>query len=299
VVAWSGAGEAWQVEIYNPTAEDLYVGGWWLGVAPTYDAFVIPNGMIVAAGGYETLGQSGEVVLPPFEGSGAIWLLEPGFVARIHDQVSHSAWGDGEAWGRWPDWGGPMVPMTAPTLGGPNADPRIGPLVISELMVQAVDIPESVDLNDLEYVELHNPSQWPEALGGWRLLGGVELTFADATWIEPGGTLLVLSWDPAAPENAALIETFREHYGLTDATPLTGGYDGSLSDQGEGLSLWRPTDSGATGLEDSVAYGDAALEAGTAPGPGEGLHRQGLQSLGLDASSWLAGPPTPGVVMAW
>ncbi|MDP6946872.1 MAG: lamin tail domain-containing protein, partial [Myxococcota bacterium] len=157
------------------------------------------------------------------------------------------------------------------------------------------DIPDGVDLNDLEYIELHNPSDADEPLEGWRISGGVDLAFASGSWLAAGETVVVLSWNPTSPANALRLEIFREHYGLGDTVTLVGGYGGSLSDQGEPLSLWRLSASGVMAWEDGVAYGAAALPPGAAPAAGEASHRQSPQSHGLGAEGWLTGPPSPGV----
>ena len=61
------------------------------------------------------------------------------------------------------------------------------------------------------------------------------------------------------------------------------------------LTLWRLSEGESLSVEDHAAYGDSALPPSSAPGPGQALHRQGLQSVGLDGASWTSGEPTPGV----
>lgn len=295
VTALSGAEGAWTVELHNPTDEAAQIGGWWLGVPPGYDDVVLPEGLSVPAGGYVSVGADGGVSVPDYKGQGALWLIQPGFVNRLHDQVTHGAQGDEEAWGRWPDGQGPCVPLLTPTFGGVNADPRVGPLVLTEILATpTAELPEGMDTNDLEFIELHNPTDSPVALGGWALSGGVEMTFEDGALLPSGATALVLSWDASDPTNGARVDSFRAYYEVSEDTLLFGGYSGSLSGQGEGVALWRVTESGAHRLEDGVAYGVAAWPTALAPSEGDAWHREGTDTQGLHAASWGQGPPSPG-----
>tara|TARA_B100000530_G_scaffold275612_1_gene188566 strand:- start:1 stop:522 length:522 start_codon:yes stop_codon:yes gene_type:complete len=170
----------------------------------------------------------------------------------------------------------------------------VGPIVITEVMASpSLEVPDGVEVDDLEYIELYNPTEAAVALSGWALSGGVEWTFSDGLILYPGATLLVLSWDSSQPSTAAWSASFREHYGLDEDAALAGGYSGSLSDQGEEVMLWRLTDSGEHVLEDGIAYGDAAWPSGVAPGEGEAWHRVEMSGLGLLGESWAQGEPSP------
>jgi len=157
----------------------------------------------------------------------------------------------------------------------------------------SLDVPDGMEVDDLEYVELYNPTEAAVALSGWALSGGVEWIFSDGLILSPGARLLVLSWDSSQPSTAAWSASFRAHYGLGEDAVLAGGYSGSLSDQGEEVRLWRLTDSGGHVLEDGVAYGDAAWPSGVAPGEGEAWHRAAFDASGLLEESWTPGEPSP------
>ena len=117
-----------------------------------------------------------------------------------------------------------------------------------------------------------------------------------------GGTLLVISFNPADPGNATRLDAFRAHYGIGDTIPLVGGYQGQLSDTGEIVRLERP---GAAPLDDPTAFPrlleDEVLYDNLVPWPigaagsGQSLHRVGGHApLGSSASSWTAASPSPG-----
>ena len=96
--------------------------------------------------------------------------------------------------------------------------------------------------DDLEYIELRNISPAAIELGQWQVRGGVDLDIPAGTMLAPGGMLLVISFDPQAPENATRLAALRAHYGLPDTVMLRGGYQGQLSDGGEVIRLQRPGD---------------------------------------------------------
>ena len=59
-------------------------------------------------------------------------------------------------------------------------------VVINEIMYHAPD-----DLDDLQYVELHNAGDQPVDLGGWAVKKGVKFKFPPGTRIEPRGFLVI------------------------------------------------------------------------------------------------------------
>ena len=180
------------------------------------------------------------------------------------------------------------MPMSTVTLGETNAPPRLGPVLITELMVSPMDIPDDVDPDALTYLELHNSGETGVEIEGWELSEGIDLVL-DAITLPPGGTLLVLPFDPTVPGNAPKTADFRAHYGLPVSTPLAGGVGGTLSANGDTLRLWRRTESGHLRLEDTVSY-DAADLSGLESH--DALHRQSDDLAGPE--SWVPAPASPG-----
>ena len=91
--------------------------------------------------------------------------------------------------------------------------------------------------DDLEFVEIHNPTTQEWNLTGWRIAGGIDFEFADGTVLLPGETLVVVSFNPTTPANANRAAAFRAHYDLDQVTQIVGGYSQQLNDQGELLQL--------------------------------------------------------------
>ena len=78
---------------------------------------------------------------------------------------------------------GDLYPMVSRTFGGPNSGPRIGPVIFSEIHYNPVDPdyidpnnPGPIDPNDLEFVEIYNPTGAPVDLS--------DVYFTDATYQE-------------------------------------------------------------------------------------------------------------------
>ncbi|MHC4519619.1 MAG: lamin tail domain-containing protein, partial [Planctomycetota bacterium] len=179
-----------------------------------------------------------------------------------------------------------FVPQSVNTPGQPNADPLVGPVVISEIMYHP-----KTGLS--EYIELYNTSAEPVAMAGWKLgryiagyasSGPPLYSFPDdSTVVLPAGGRLVIAWDP---------DDLGDQYGRPPReVPVVGPYRYTLSNAGQRLALIAP---GGTMAVDRVTYDDAGGWPREADGSGESLHRVDLTAYGDDAENWTSGPPTPG-----
>ncbi len=201
-----------------------------------------------------------------------------------------------------------FVAMDENTPGSANAYPRVGPIVISEIMYNP-DWPNSgVYTNDqYEFIELHNISAEPVTLYDyakgepWKFTNGIDFafpTFAPVT-IEAGGYLLIAK-KPAA---------FSTRYSAVPADIIFGPYDGNLSNAGESLELSMPGDLDKEGIRqyvrvDRINYsdgshpedcpGDVDLWPTEADGNGMSLTRNVPTDYGNDPDNWTAAPASPG-----
>jgi hypothetical protein len=311
------------IELYNTTPRPIDIGGWYLSDSDnTPLKFQIPIGTRLAPFGYVVFDEDDFNADPAnpegrdFGLSGArgddVYLVIPdgqGGVQSLVDEVHFGAAIDGESLGRTADGTGRLVPMNAVTLGRANSTPRIGPVMITEIQYQPSPPTESdlqlhatLTSDDLEFVEVTNTTGQPLDLTEWQLRGGVDLDFDPGTTLDAGKSLLVVSFDPAASENATLVTAFRAHYDLDDSVMMVGGYQGRLRDEGEIVRLQRPDlaadndpDNIPRLLEDEVLYDNLTPWPAEAAGLGQSLHRvSGLAPLGNLASSWSGNTPTPG-----
>src|SRR6266536_4302097 len=108
-------------------------------------------------------------------------------------------------------------------------------VVINEIFYNAPN-----DLDDLEYIELHNSGDQAVDLGGWAFTRGIEFKFPPGTRIEAKGFLVL----------CRNRERFKEYY----AAPIAGVFDRPLSNKGERVEL-----SDVAGqVVDAVRYSDSA-----------------------------------------
>jgi hypothetical protein len=149
------------------------------------------------------------------------------------------------------------------SLGG-TARARV---VINEIFYNA---PE--DLEDLEYIELHNSGNDTVDLGGWAFTKGIKFKFPQGTRIDAKG-FLVLCRNP---------ERFKQYYDV----PVAGSFNQKLSNAGERLEL-----SEAAGRKvDSVKYQDTAPWPMGADGASGSLERICPETTGEDVVNWASSP---------
>ena len=199
--------------------------------------------------------------------------------------------------------------MEENTPGSANAYPKVGPIVISEIMYNP-DWPEngSYTNDQYEYIELYNISAGPVTLyeygetnEPWKFTDGIEFTFPDepVVTIPSGGYLLVV-------KNLA---AFSWRYPGVPVEKILGPYDGKLSNAGERLELGMPGDVDKYGERhyiriDRVNYSDGShpedcpglvdLWPTDSDGHGKSLTRKVPTDYGNDPANWIATPPSPG-----
>lgn len=298
------------IELYNTTDEAMAIGGWFLSNAQSnYCKFILPANTILPARGYAVFdavhhfNTSGGTDTNDFSLDGAhgdnVYLLSTdaqGNLARFMDRVEFGAAANGESFGRWPNGMGRLYPMLSHTPNLPNSGPRVGPLIISELMYH----PPSGS-NHLEFIEIANPSPDPVELSRWQLDGGITFTFSHAT-LPAGDALALLSFDPNLAMNSTLLADFKSVYGITNDILFAGPYAESLSDEGARIRLLRPDappadepDYDPLLIEDEVQYGHDSSWPLAPNGEGASLDRRIPAAWGDDPSAWTAAiSPTPG-----
>jgi len=184
--------------------------------------------------------------------------------------------------------------LRANTPGGPNALPRVGPVVFSEIMFRP-------SLGRAQFLELANISASPVALydparptNVWMIEGVGNFAFPANTVLGPCSTLIVCGTNTAA---------FRAQYGVPAGVPVFGPWTGVLDVDGETLKLLQP---GTPEPDGAVPYYrvDHVSYRTNAPWPevtlGADLERLPLEAFGNDPGCWRAGPANgnPGTTAA-
>ncbi len=261
------------VELHNPTANPVNIGGWFLSDSQTdLKRYRIADGTTIPAGGFQVFYQfqfgppDGEADVPPLFSfnsahGDAVWLSEANAAGNLSGArigVAFDAAANGFSFGRHrTSVGVDFVPMSAHTFGvsnptsltqfrtgggDTNAAPLVGPVVISEVMYHPPDWATNAPAVE-EFIELFNVTGNPVPLfdpahptNFWRLANAVTFEFPAGTTIPANGVLLVVPFDPMA--DLASLAAFQARYGSN--APVIGPYSGSLDNAGESLELWRP-----------------------------------------------------------
>lgn len=311
------------IELLNISDAPIDIDGWFLSDSGNdlfkYD---IPGGTVLAPGGRVTFDEFDFNPTPmkpgpndfSLGGSGDdVWLVVPdaaGRVSRFVDEVHFGGTRAGESIGRVPDGSGGFAPLSRLGLGCSNSHPRVGPIVISELhyapaepAAAALAIDPDLTANDLEFIELHNPTTEDILLTDWRLRGGVSYDFSADLKLAAGETLLILTFDPLDSANAARTNAFLASFGIAANATFVGGYSGQLDNQGESVRLERPDpptinnpDEVPYVTEDALTYDNLAPWPIAAAGTGTSLQRTLFTTGGNSASHWTGVSLSPGSI---
>lgn len=289
------------IELFNPTVTNVNIGGWYLtDDAAVPKKFRIPTNTIIAAGGYVYFDANQFNATP---GSPTNFLLSStgddvylfaadaaGNLTGYNHGAVFGASFNGASFGRYLNSAGEeFVPLqTARTPGAANADPRIGPVIISEIHYNP-------GTNGDEFIELLNISTGSVPLfdpafpaNTWKV-SGIGFTFPTNVTLAVGQPLLLVATNPAS---------FRAKYGVSNSVVILGPYSGSLDNSGENLELQQPDTPNTNAVPyvtvEAVRYNDKLPWPAGADGAGLSLQRTFAWSYGNEPLNWLAAAPTPG-----
>ena len=151
------------IELCNLTPNPIDIGGWYLSDSGSnLKKFRIPNGTVIPAKGYTVFFEEQFNInntLVPFALSSAqgdeVYLVTADAVGKLLQFADHVEFGaseNGISLGRYPDGTGPLTAMSqltfgtaitaaspsiksfSPGRGAPNAYPKVGPVVISQII---------------------------------------------------------------------------------------------------------------------------------------------------------------------
>ena len=306
------------VEIYNPNNVDVDIGNWFLSDDfRTPKKYRFPKPTIIPAGGYLVLYETNFNANPGSPKSFAfgndgddVYIFsadENGNLTGYFHGFDFGAAEDGVTFGRYvkSDGDDVFVAQASNTLGYPNSGPKIGPIVINEIMYHPQDWPDGTDNVEMEYIELHNISDEPVPLydvnaptNTWKITGGVDYQFPMGVVIPPRGYLLVVPFDPIL--DIEMLSLFKTYYKLSGNVLIYGPWDGKLNNAEEVVELKRPGkpsfEPGALNyiLVERIRYTDNAPWPQSADGMGHSLQRNNAAAFGNDSINWSGLTPTPG-----
>jgi hypothetical protein len=311
-----GAASDW-IELYNTSSVPVQIGGWFLSdTREDLQQYEIAPGTTIEPHGYILFYEKTSFASPfdpgmhrPFaftENGEAAYLYsgaDPVFPECLIEQpfgASETSYSFGRyltSLGRYD-----FVTMSATTPGAANAYPRVGPVVINEIMYHPA-------LNaDAEYVELLNISGGPVTLfdpaqmESWRLTDDVGVDFRFPTDVPvtlQANEYILLVRNPKA----------MRQYSVPAGVRMLAWGSGKLDNAGGALRLLKPGDADKEGIRywievDRIRYSDgshaAELPGGIDPWPieadgsGSSLSRRLPARYGNDPNNWQAAVPTPG-----
>lgn len=299
--------EDW-IELYNMTDEPVDIGGWYLtDDERNLTMFAIPGGTIIPASGFITINEAELNFALSASRGDEVYLSEAdaaGMMTGGRDYISFGPAPNGVSFGRSPDGTGMLYPMIESTRQAPNAEPLVGPVVISEIMYQPTDTANAESTTNLEFIELANTLDEPVDLfthfagagetHPWRIAEAVVFEFALGQQIPACSTLLVVGFDPTVDVSTA--EEFRIAYELSADTLMVGPFVGRLNNLGEVVQLQEPDtpqgpdnpDAGLVPyvLVDEVPYLNRPPWPSAPAGNGPSLERVDLDAVGDVADNW-------------
>ncbi len=306
------------IELYNPTTTSVSIGGWFLTDdlnAPK--KYRIP-GTNVPPRAFVLLDEAQFNTGPtPFALSSLgeeIWLFSgdgTNLTGYAHGFRFGAAF-NGVTFGRHVISTGAeeFTAQAGATLGQPNAAPRVGPIIITEIMYHPpVSVRHQVahDNRFDEFIELQNMTDGPVPLydtlrptNTWRLRGGIDFDFPQGAVVPAQAHILVVGFDPA---DTARLDGFRSRHGLPTGLAIYGPFRGSLDNQAAAIELLRPDRPEPVGppyfglvpypLVERIHYANRPPWPAAADAAGASLQRRVASSYANDPGNWTAAIPNP------
>ncbi len=278
------------IELHNPNVSPVDLSGWFLTDNLSQPGkFRIPEDTVITAGGYLTFDE-GEFTGFALDSFGEeVFLVAATSAGEPLDYVAGFSFGDassGVSFGRHVISTGEIhhVPMSAETLGGLNAAPLTGPLVISELMYNPA-------AGGTEFIEIKNISAAALPLAGVEVSGSGFIFAPDTPDLEAGALVLLIGGDPTE---------FRTEHGVPQGVSIFGPYPGRLDNGGEKIRIKVPESSDVAGEPelhvsvDIADYDDGAPWPVAADGSGFSLQRLLPAGYGGEPLNWELSPDTGG-----
>jgi hypothetical protein len=324
VMAHSNAGPDW-IELHNTTGAPIDIGGWFLSDnnrdEPNLTKYRIPDGTTIPLNGYIVFYEDTDFNNPadpcciiPFalseNGDEACLSSAVDLYGRLTGYRQVEGFGASQtnvSLGRYfkPGMGNfNFVAMDSNTPWQPNANPKVGPVVINEIMYN----PPSGNQNE-EYIELHNITGTLVTLyrydksAPWKFTDGIDYTFSSG----PVVTIPAHGYAMVVKDMTAFTAKYG---GMPPGVQVLIGYSGMLSNAGERLQIGMPGDVDELGTRqyiriDRVTYSDGFhpedcpggvdLWPAAADGLGKSLSRKVPADYGNDVANWQAATPSPGV----
>ncbi|MEI7732437.1 MAG: immunoglobulin domain-containing protein, partial [Verrucomicrobiota bacterium] len=299
------------MELYNPNTNAVDIGGWYI-TDDFYNPkkFMIPTGTVIGAGCYLVYTTNDFIrggTNIAFSATGDdVYLFGTDTnrdLTGYYHGYTFGASHNGVSFGRIVTTAGDddFMPQLTKTVGTNNSGPRVGPIVINEVMynppnLTTYDPPSS-------YIELLNTAatNYPlftlaEPTNAWHIRNAVDYDFPTNVWLQPGQTLLVVGFDPVT--NTYALNAFRSRYGTPTNALIFGPWQGTLGNHDQTIHLNEPdladTNTVPYVTIEKVHYLDTYPWPVVAGGMGASLKRMNTSGYGNEPTNWTSAMPTPG-----
>ena len=296
------------IELFNPSTDAIDISGWWLSDQiensnpDLLKKYRISANTIIPGGGYKVFTESqfnsGAKAFALSSLGDQVYLASADPSGNLNGYIVGAEFGasdNGVSFGRFETSAGvDFTAMQELTFDAANSGPRIGPVVINEIMHHPTN-------GANEFVEFYNVGSTNIDLSGWTL-GGASFVFPSGTLIAPNGLVVLVGSTNITPSQ------FRAQHSVPAQVPiLTHGFD--LENAGEALVLSKPNDppTNAPIVVDRVRYNDKGLWPVEPDGFGPSLEKSAPSLYGNEPLNWRAssygGSPgranasTPGITL--
>jgi len=295
------------IELYNPSDSSVNIGGWHLSDRKNNPGkWTIPSGIKIGPKGYKVFYEghyaggilkfNGREFGSAFSLSSlgdAVYIVSPKF-DYMHGFKFRGSW-NGRAFGRHVNNDGieQFPEMVKVTLGSANSKPKVGSVVITEIMYHPDNNDPDSSKHDHEFIEIKNISKravrlYSRSGDSWGM-GGIRFYFPPKTQLRPGEVNLLVK-DTITPAK------FRKRYNIPALVDIYA-FSGKLSNGGETIRLMAPDEPLETGpnagkvayiVIDEVKYSDGSPWPASADGKGKSLERKNVKEYGNESSNWKA-----------
>ncbi|HMJ91915.1 MAG TPA: lamin tail domain-containing protein [Candidatus Acidoferrum sp.] len=303
------------IELFNPTATPINIGGWFLSDSPSQPKkYRFPDNTIVQANSFLVIYENQFNATP---GLGGSFALSSSDGDSIHISVADAVGNltgfrvtedfgpqaNGISFGKFEtSIGYDFVAMTARSfgvdnpatveqfrtgIGATNPYSRVGPVVINEIHYRPPDVGTNDNTFD-EFIEMYNLATTNVALfdpaaptNTWHVRNAVEFDFPSNVTMAARSYLLLVGFDPST--NATATDSFRSRYGVGAGVPIYGPITGKLANDEDNVELRRPDVPNANDvpyvLVEKVHYLDSAPWPGAADWNTNGTRGISLQRI--------------------
>lgn len=298
------------IELYNTSSSAVDISGWFLSdnfvrtnVTESYKLkkYQIPQGTVISAGGFKVFYQRDfdyNNTNTPFalsEFGETVYLSSANSSGTLNGYVIGATFGASDndvSIGRYyQSQGVDFVPLSRTSFGkdapaslaefrlgtgATNAAPRIGPLIINEVMYNPA-------AGGSEFIELLSRTNGPLDISGWTV-EGAEFTFPSGTVVAANSFILLLR------TNVTTVDGFRTRYEVPAAVPIFG-FEFILENGGEPLSISKPNELPTEPLiqVEYVRYNNKLPWPVESDGKGPSLERFSASQYGNDPVNWRTG----------